>query len=452
MALPTQYQRTSGKLNFTNADLEKPSMAALGGYDPKAQAASEQANYDNHPLNGLDLKDWPMEDATETLNDPNFLGRKFDAINAHDSADANAEAAQTHAKHEQYRALADTGFGVAGMMPGPIGIAGRLGSGVLGAYDMSQEGPNLGNAMQVGMSAIDVLPALRALKGMQAESRIGRTNIGLHGPENAPMQGASRGPVPYKFNGQAAAPAEAESVQAMREPQKLLMANNPLDGEIVPQKQLTAGARPMPASPDPSYVKAVQGEYPESMQSLRGGEADLTGELNSIGIGTSHLTDEAIAQARAKERFGRNFQSESSGMPHWGPQADARLAPGEEQGVEELGKLLDSIHGEDWAPKGNGLYKEPSIAPMAKPADLQRQSALDAIADERSIGNTKQAKGGKKTPITHGTEAQKNVLFGGATSQTHGTEGEYVRPKHRYPIGSGSPRVTPREKNVTWNQ
>lgn len=346
--LPTEFQQFDDNLKLTDADLvpehklgltieKSPSLLALQNADPYAKEPS---------IDSL------LAAAHKTLNNGSMedaLLNKAKGINlqASNPADDAAAAEQSRTQNSGYRDIADAVAGGASFVPGPIGVAGRAVTSGLGAYDMAHEGPSISNVMQTGASLFDLIPALKALRGME---------------------------LPYQMG----TPREALSTLPV------------MDGEIIPseQKLLTAGARPMPASPDPSFVRAEPATYPDSMNALK--------------------------SPPAPKRVVRGLA----------------LSPGEEKGVAELDKLQEELYGSDYPSKGNGTYKEPSISPMVS---TQRQSALDALAAEDEA-------------------AKRSVLFGGATSQTEGTHGEYVRPKHRYPIGSGgAPRVTPREKAVTWN-
>lgn len=432
--IPTEYQPAKGKTKYGNNDLTPEHKLKLTVEKSPSLLALENA-YANEPST-----ESLVHGAQDTLERTRPTANRLYAagLSKNNPADDAAAGEESRTRNAEYRDIADAVLGGAAMVPGPVGVAGRLGSSALGAYDMTQEGPNLGNVLQTSMSAYDLVPALRALKGEHPMSGVSPRVTG---------QGSE---IPYRLPSDHLPPPEGAPYRIGGPNQKFLPPLNVQEGEIIPHdapRQLTAGARPMPQSslPDSSYVRGEPGQYARSTQRLspeqsngdllehvsQGATPDSMRALQDDQFGTD-LTDEMNAIANDKNVYDDAGRMVAPPQPEVDPSYVAHVQSSRNKYSDpKMDRLLKSMFGDN------------------VPPGVSRMTAEQALMDDSSIGNTV---GGKKTPIAHSSDAQKTPLFGGATSQQEGTFGEYVRPKHRYPIGSNSPRVTPRDQNVTWNK
>ena len=201
-----------------------------------------------------------------------------------------------------------------------------------------------------------------------------------------------------------------------------------------------------------------------SMRALRGNSApeddlidsvDLTDAINAMG-GPSGPAP-GVARARAAERFGRNYRSESTAeLPNVLDESGRMVAPAQApldpayaahvassrnkhapvtvQDQERMRLLVHQLFGENPSPS------------------VSRLTAQEALADDAVIGMTKKGK-----PIKSADVDDDNVIFGGASAREFGSgpeAGNFVRPKDRTPIGK---RPAPpawrmgREDPIQWN-
>jgi len=312
--IPTDRQNTA-KTTFSNKDIERrPSMRGL--YDPEEQKRQERRTYEQ--LNALQDGDamslddvltqakrtlattgefsrlnspfyYPMERSTDSTTTAYGVDREGKATptasrpisilkpgparfrqDTPDSAEQHAPAPDY-----TYRDVAESTAGALGMIPGPIGVAGRLASSGMGVYDIATEGVTGGNVAQAAFSLVDAVPALRALRARKNFTR-----------NPLPREGAV-----YPQYGPQRAPGGSTALQRAKEQ--------------------------------------------DSMQSLRDtpqtGQVDLTSALDDLG--EAPLPQQSINRARAGERFGKTYRSESTADPMdqlteslFGPNAPASVS------------------------------------------------------------------------------------------------------------------------------
>lgn len=398
--IPTQYERPGASLTPRTkfrVDIEHPpSMQAL-------QADEEDPSYERLMANARGTLDHanPMQGELNLI-EQNVLGTR--PARGEDFAPRPTTT---------YRDVADQTFGAGGFIPGPVGAASRMASGALGAYDMATEGPSLGNVAQTAFGALELAgPAMKALRG----SRLKSVNVGAHGPANAPIQGAARPPMDYKFNTRSTgtpAPSSAPSMAAL--------GDDAVEGGMI-------------------------------------GEIDLTDAINSASA--TPLSPKDIAQARAAERFGKTYRSEQT-VPSAAPQVSATYLgrqpglSGDDDAVELYNLVGGDRHGSTVSAEtlrsmgievppavdnGQMAAREAAIRRLVTSAygdnpspSVSRMTAAEALADDSVIGMTKKGK-----PITASSIEQNNPVMGGASSREYGSgdeAGDFVAPKNRTPIG-----------------
>jgi hypothetical protein len=410
--IPTNLQNRS-KTRFDNDNLSqrqqlgiivekpRPSMGALYEDEPSVEELLAQAQ-------------GTLNSTAQTANQLKGAG-----LQVHNPGDIAAERAQMASQRNAAMEVLRSGAGAASMIPGPAGLAGRAGMGALGIYDLStadDAGDVFGGALEASVPLVDIIPAVR---GARNASRLAQVNVGKHGPANAPMQGAARSPMPYKFNG---------------------ITN--------------------PSSASPPSIAALADDsvgYPGS------GQIDLSGALDELA-GPS-LSPQEIAVSRAAERFGKPYRSERT-VPKArsvGMQDDDvpfemfehEIAPGKFSTgatADDLNRRGIPLPASAAAVDEHGLRRliTSLFGDNPSPA-VSRLTAAEALADDAVIGYTKKGK-----PITASSVEQSNPLFGGASSREYGSgpeAGEFVRPSKRTPIGKkpAPPWRIGREEAIVWN-
>ena len=280
----------------------------------------------------------------------------------------------------------------ASFLPGPIGMA----AGAIQGIDALAGGNPLG----AGLAA---LPAMRALRGAKGAA----TSMGPIAKTGAEI-GAK---VSYPR-------AQATAMQM-------------------------AGDLPAPATPPlPSYKLGPEKSLEDilgspSIASLRddiaegsgSGSVDLTDALN--GLGEAPLSSEEIALARAAQRFGRNFRSESTAEP----------------AEEGIGRLLTGSFGENVPASASRQTARAAVELSDADRAMLREggAAFRGKHADKALDEWVNAGEGVDGPLPLPSKAEYDIkgmpvtewnkpVFGGATSSVEGTFGKAVSPKDRTPI------------------
>ena len=329
----------------------------------------------------------------------------------------------------------------ASFLPGPIGLA----AGAIQGIDALAGGNPLG----AGLAALPAIRALRGAKGM------------------APTGAGAKGPFsPF--------PRAAQDVSV---PSRTY--------QLGPEKSL----EDILGSPS---IASLRDDIADGAQ---GGSVDLSDALNSLG--ETPLPPADVVRARAAERFGRSFRSESTAEPviaQAGPKVRA-FSEGEIRGSDNLGQHLDEVYGPDAVLGPGGRYMSPEEAERLKqvassllganpPASALRSTARQAVegisdADramlrqggamfkgknddivEEKLSKWAMAEGEPPLPsavdeyLIHDMPATdwNKTMFGGSTSSTEGTFGPFVRPKDRTPIGKRPARRGEGDEAIQWNR
>jgi hypothetical protein len=343
--------------------------------------------YDNEPTTEELVKQ-----AQSTLDETRPAANRLMAagLSVSNPGDEAAAREESRTRNSGYRDVAESALGAASFVPGPVGVAGRAGTSAFGLYDMATQGPNLSNVLQSSVGALDAIPALRSLREAPT------------GPyPRVTGQGAE---IPYK----AMLAEEPQSLRALHTPTPEIDLTDELSA--LADGHEAAGAfddsgrmvAPPQAQPDPAF---------------------LAHQRSSVAKNGSKPS--AVFAGMQETGDGEPFALfHVAGGPQHGSTVSAET-------LQQLGIPVPSIDG---APASNPRMKSliQSVFGDSPSPSVSRMTAQEALAGDDEA-------------------AKRAVLFGGASSRTEGTYGEYVRPKHRYPIGSGSPRVTPREQAVRWN-
>lgn len=231
-----------------------------------------------------------------------------------------------------YRDVADQTLGAGSFLPGPVGLASRLGTGALGAYDLATEGPSFGNVLQTTVPlAFDALPAMRGLRA--ATPGPIRPQPGMHWTARQPAETAYRAAGDLPDGVSRIAPQLSDDVA-----EQVGRGFNP--------KAAIRGRRQSPMSDYESVSENVTQRGMGSLEGLQNaaetGGDDLTAALNALG--EAPLSPEAVASARGAERFGRTFRSEGGAparsVPSMGALQQEGLPP-------ELVSALDALQAAD---------------------------------------------------------------------------------------------------------
>ncbi len=379
--LLAQAQGTLDKTGLMQGELNR----AAGSYTPMERFNDTRTTHAN-----LGNSDEPSQSVGMSLVRP---GRTSLPIHQ-ETSEANAPRPET-----TYMDVAESTLGAGSFIPGPVGVASRLGSSAIGAYDLATEGPSFGNVLQASAGLFDALPAIRGLRAATVGGPVRKTGAEIGAKVSYP-RGA------------------AQSMQ--------------LRGELPVGTTPPVPSAPMPYTPRPSMY-ALQ-EAPE---------VNLTSLLDEAA--TPPLSPAEIGRARMAERFGKTYRSEGAANPSGnGPRplpsdvvddAGRMIAPAQApvdpayaaHRASSVGKFGDSE-----AAKMKPLIKQ-MFGDNLPPSMKLRMSALEALEAGDEV-------------------AKRTQLFGGASSSSEGTFGQFVRPKDRKPIGTAPERRGAREDAIQWNQ
>ena len=416
---------------FKNESIDqRPSMASLYEDEPTTEEllAQAQGTLDSTAANA------------RLVSGAGEIGRR--------GITSGTQSSEMHAPEPEYGygdLARDTVVGAsipASFVPGPVGMV----AGAIQGLDALAGG----NPIGAGLAAIPAMRALKGAKGAASMGPIRKTGAEIGAKVSYPR-------------------AQATSMQ--------------IAGDL-PVSQTP----PIPSAPMPYRPASITALADDSVGATGSGSIDLTSALDDLG--EAPLSPETVARARAAERFGRNFRSESTAAAPVtaGPKVRA-FSEGEEQGIQNLGQLIDDVHGPDAVLGPGGRYMAPPDAGLNRviqatfgekaPASVSRTTARRAVelsdpdrAMLREGGAIfKGKKGDEKLSKWAMAEGEPDLpaaadeylihdmpatdwnarMFGGGSSSTEGTFGQFVRPKDRTPIGKRPARRGEGDEAIIWN-
>jgi hypothetical protein len=396
--IPTHLQNRS-KTRFDNENLSQRQKLGVDVQRPP----SMEALYEDEPSveELLAQAQGTLDSTAPTANI--IRGAGLNVSNPADDVAAAEQGRTERTATREYRNAALSPLMATSFVPGPIGAVSQGALGAAGMMDAADDDLSGGERVAgAALGALSAVPAMRALRGAKTPGPV-RPEPGMHWTARQPAE------TPYKIAGEL---PSSPSMQALRQ-------NSAPEADLI-------------------------------------GEIDLSDAINSLS-GPTPLAP-GVARARAAERFGRNYRSESTAeLPPVLDEAGRVVAPTQApvdpayaahvassrnkkpavtaQDQERMRELIGQLFGENPSPA------------------VSRMTAQQALADDAVIGMTKKGK-----PIKAADVEDDNVLFGGASARQFGSgpeAGEFVRPKDRKPIGK---KPNPpawrfgREEAVQWNQ